>query len=156
MANFIDITDYDATIHREILDSLLRKDSASYDPQIIEICEDRAISEMRSYWCTFALGWFIASYKDVRNSFECNLHLPKFLSWMDSNAFSMYLVHQFVINVALFGCARLVGICNPVVILFVMVVTTFSLTFGCCLIYNAIVKLAIPILQKHVRIRRAT
>ena len=49
MANFIDITDYDATIHKEILDSLLRKDSASYDPQIIEICEDRAIAEMRSY-----------------------------------------------------------------------------------------------------------
>jgi phage gp36-like protein len=49
MANFINTTDYDATIHKEILDSLLRKDSASYDPQIIEICEDRAISEMRSY-----------------------------------------------------------------------------------------------------------
>ena len=49
MANFIDTTDYDATIHREILDSLLRKDSASYDPQIIEICEDRAVAEMRSY-----------------------------------------------------------------------------------------------------------
>ena len=49
MANIIDITDYDATIHKEILDSLLRKDSASYDPQIIEICEDRAIAEMRSY-----------------------------------------------------------------------------------------------------------
>lgn len=49
MANFIDITDYDATIHKEILDSLLRKDSASYDPQIIEICEDRAVAEMRSY-----------------------------------------------------------------------------------------------------------
>ena len=49
MANFINTTDYDATIHREILDSLLRKDSAAYDPQIIEICEDRAISEMRSY-----------------------------------------------------------------------------------------------------------
>lgn len=49
MANFIQTTDYDATIHREILDSLLRKDSATYDPQIIEICEDRAISEMRSY-----------------------------------------------------------------------------------------------------------
>ena len=48
MANFINTTDYDATIHREILDSLLRKDSAAYDPQIIEICEDRAISEMRS------------------------------------------------------------------------------------------------------------
>lgn len=49
MANFINTTDYDATIHKEILDSLLRKDSASYDPQIIEICEDRAILEMRSY-----------------------------------------------------------------------------------------------------------
>mgnify|MGYP004442006999 CR=1 FL=1 len=49
MANFISTTDYDATIHREILDSLLRKDAPTYDPQIIEICEDRAISEMRGY-----------------------------------------------------------------------------------------------------------
>lgn len=49
MTNFINIEDYDATIHREILDSLLRKESASYDPQIIEICEDRAVAEMRSY-----------------------------------------------------------------------------------------------------------
>jgi phage gp36-like protein len=49
MAQFIGIDDYDATIHREILDSLLRRDTAGYDPQIIEICEDRAVSEMRSY-----------------------------------------------------------------------------------------------------------
>ena len=49
MANFIQLTDYDATIHREILDQLLRTDSPNYDPQIVEICEDRAISEMRSY-----------------------------------------------------------------------------------------------------------
>ena len=49
MAAFITPEDYDATIHKEILDSLLRKDSASYDPQIIEICEDRAIGEMRSH-----------------------------------------------------------------------------------------------------------
>ncbi|NPD91689.1 phage protein Gp36 family protein [Xylanibacter muris] len=49
MANFINTEDYDATIHREILDSLLRKDSASYDPQIIEICEDRAVMDMRSF-----------------------------------------------------------------------------------------------------------
>ena len=49
MANFITTQDYDATIHREILDSLLRTDSPSFDPQIIEICEDRAIAEMRSY-----------------------------------------------------------------------------------------------------------
>ena len=49
MSNFIDITDYDASIHREILDSLLRQGTADYDPQIVEICEDRAVMEMRSY-----------------------------------------------------------------------------------------------------------
>lgn len=49
MDNFITTEDYDATIHREILDSLLRKETPTYDPQIVEICEDRAISEMRSY-----------------------------------------------------------------------------------------------------------
>ena len=49
MQNFIAITDYDASIHREIIDALLRQGTADYDPQIIEICEDRAVAEMRSY-----------------------------------------------------------------------------------------------------------
>ena len=49
MQNFISLEDYDASIHREILDSLLRQGASDYDPQIIEICEDRAISEMKSY-----------------------------------------------------------------------------------------------------------
>ena len=49
MGNFICIEDYDATIHREILDSLIRKESVMYDPQIVEVCEDRAVAEMRSY-----------------------------------------------------------------------------------------------------------
>ena len=49
MANFIQLEDYDATIHREILDSLTRNDSATQDRQIIEICEDRAIAEMKGY-----------------------------------------------------------------------------------------------------------
>lgn len=49
MNNFIQIDDYDASIHREILDALLRTDSVHYDPQIIEICEDRAVAEMRAY-----------------------------------------------------------------------------------------------------------
>lgn len=49
MDNFITINDYDASIHREILDALLRKESPGYDPQIIEICENRAIAEMRGY-----------------------------------------------------------------------------------------------------------
>ena len=49
MQNFISLEDYNASIHREILDSLLRQGTSDYDPQIIEICEDRAISEMKSY-----------------------------------------------------------------------------------------------------------
>lgn len=44
MSNFITLTDYDASIHREILDALVREDEA-----IIEIIEDRAITEMRGY-----------------------------------------------------------------------------------------------------------
>ena len=48
MQNFISLKDYDASIHREILDSLLRQGTSDYDPQIIEICEDRAISEMKA------------------------------------------------------------------------------------------------------------
>lgn len=50
MNNFIKIKDYDASIHRDILDSILRKDSAAQeDAAVIEICEDRAVSEIRSY-----------------------------------------------------------------------------------------------------------
>jgi len=44
MSAFIDIEDYDASIHREILDALTRSDES-----IVEICEDRAIAEMRGY-----------------------------------------------------------------------------------------------------------
>lgn len=44
MSAFIELTDYNASIHREILDSLTREDT-----DVIEICEDRAICEMRSY-----------------------------------------------------------------------------------------------------------
>lgn len=44
MSNFIELTDYKSSIHDEILDALTRNDD-----EILEICEDRAISEMRSY-----------------------------------------------------------------------------------------------------------
>jgi phage gp36-like protein len=44
MSNFIELTDYDASIHREILDALTREDNA-----IVEICEDRAVAGMRGY-----------------------------------------------------------------------------------------------------------
>ena len=49
MNNFITLDDYDASIHREILDALLRHDSDISDSAIVEICEDRAIEEMRCY-----------------------------------------------------------------------------------------------------------
>lgn len=52
MSNFITLEDYDASIHKEILDSLLRNDALN-DAAIIEVCEDRAISEMRSYLSKF-------------------------------------------------------------------------------------------------------
>lgn len=44
MAKFINPEDYDASIHQEILDALIRSDR-----QIVEICEDRAIAQMRGY-----------------------------------------------------------------------------------------------------------
>lgn len=42
--HFINKQDYDATIHKEILDALTREDES-----ILDICEERAISEMKSY-----------------------------------------------------------------------------------------------------------
>ena len=44
MSQFIELTDYDASIHREMLDALTREDEA-----LVEICEDRAVAEMRGY-----------------------------------------------------------------------------------------------------------
>lgn len=44
MSKFITLEDYDASIHSEILSRLTRDDDA-----IVEICEDRAIAQMRGY-----------------------------------------------------------------------------------------------------------
>ena len=44
MSQFVNIEDYDASVHREILDALVRDDES-----LVEICEDRAIAEMRCY-----------------------------------------------------------------------------------------------------------
>lgn len=46
MNNFINITDYDASIHREILDSLVRGDADGN--AVVEVCENRAIATIRS------------------------------------------------------------------------------------------------------------
>ena len=42
MAEFINPDDYDASIHREILDSIIRKDEA-----VLEICEAHAMTARR-------------------------------------------------------------------------------------------------------------
>lgn len=44
MGRFISKEDFDATVHRDILEALTRQDDA-----VVEICTDRAISEMRCY-----------------------------------------------------------------------------------------------------------
>lgn len=44
MSQFIEPEDYDASMHKEILEAVTRGDEA-----VIEICEDRAIAEMRGY-----------------------------------------------------------------------------------------------------------
>ena len=44
MSQFIELNDYDASIHKEILDALVREDDT-----LVEICEDRALAEMRCY-----------------------------------------------------------------------------------------------------------
>lgn len=46
MNNFITVDDYDATIHREILDSLLREEAGN--SATVEVCENRAIATVRS------------------------------------------------------------------------------------------------------------
>ncbi len=48
MNTFIQLSDYDSTIHRDILDSLLRGD-AQDGQTIIEDCQLTAIAEMKSY-----------------------------------------------------------------------------------------------------------
>lgn len=48
MSTFINLSDYDSTIHKDILDSLLRGD-ASENSTIIDDCQMQAIAEMKSY-----------------------------------------------------------------------------------------------------------
>ena len=55
MENFIALSDYDASIHKEILGALVRRETEAavpnpaYDPELAEVCEDRADAEMVGY-----------------------------------------------------------------------------------------------------------
>lgn len=48
MSAFIQLADYDSTVHRDILDSLLRGEAEDGN-RIIEDCEMQAIAQMKSY-----------------------------------------------------------------------------------------------------------
>jgi phage gp36-like protein len=44
MSRFLTEKDYDASVHREIIDTVTREDAA-----LVKICEDRAIKDLRNY-----------------------------------------------------------------------------------------------------------
>ena len=71
MSKFIELTDYDASIHREILDALTREDNA-----VVEICEDRAVEEMRCYLSKRSPSQIVFSKK------EPFLRKPRVTSYM--------------------------------------------------------------------------
>ena len=63
MSDFITVKDYDATLHKEILDALVRDDES-----LIEVCEDRAIAQMRSYMShTYDCDMIFAARGEDRN-----------------------------------------------------------------------------------------
>lgn len=87
MNNFIEIRDYDATIHREILDSLLKGDAQS-DPVLIEICEDRAIAEMKSY-----LGRFYDT-ETIFSQRGSNRHPLILMMCLDITVYHIFCLHN--------------------------------------------------------------
>lgn len=63
MSNFIYPEDYDASIHREMLGSLTRDDTA-----VVKICEGRAIAEMRGYLSAlYDVDAIFSAQGDARN-----------------------------------------------------------------------------------------
>ena len=64
MSNFIEIVDYEASIHAEILNAIIRNDET-----IVDIVEDQAIAEMRGYLAgRFDCDAIFAKTKTDRNS----------------------------------------------------------------------------------------
>lgn len=76
MSQFVNIEDYDASVHREILDALVRDDQS-----LVEICEDRAIAEMRCY---------------LSKRYDCDAIFSA--SWEDRNQ----LILMMVIDIAVY------------------------------------------------------
>ena len=83
MSKFITPEDYDASFHREFLDALTRNDDT-----LVEICEDRAVSEMR--------GYLSARYDtDTLFSAEGSARHPLVLMMaLDITVFHLFCIHN--------------------------------------------------------------
>jgi phage gp36-like protein len=83
MSNFINISDYDARIHREILDALVRNDET-----VIEIIEDQSIALMRSYLNTrYDCNAIFSAVGDQRNGLILMLAL-------DITVYNIFCIHN--------------------------------------------------------------
>ena len=83
MSAFINLPDYDARIHREILDALVRQDEA-----IIEILEDQSIALMRSYLNSrYDCDKIFSATGDERNNLILMLAL-------DITVYNVFCVHN--------------------------------------------------------------
>ncbi|MDR0612394.1 MAG: DUF1320 domain-containing protein [Dysgonamonadaceae bacterium] len=83
MSQFIKLTDYDASIHREILDALTREDEA-----IVEICEDRAVATMRGYLSRrYDVDAIFAATGDERNQLVLMMAL-------DITVYHVFCIHN--------------------------------------------------------------
>lgn len=83
MSEFLQTTDYNASIHLEILDSLIRSDES-----LIEICEDRAILEMTSELYTrYDCDKLFAARGDERNQLVMMMA-------MDIAIYHMFSIHN--------------------------------------------------------------
>lgn len=61
MTQYIEPNDYDASVHREIIDAITREDNS-----ILDICEDRAIEERNHIWRD-VMTWTGSSPPEAKN-----------------------------------------------------------------------------------------
>ena len=83
MSNFIKTEDYDASIHREILEALIRDDEP-----LIEMVENRAIGEMKGYLSRrYDVEAIFTATGDNRNDFILMLAL-------DITIYHLFTIHN--------------------------------------------------------------
>ena len=58
----------------------------------------RTIVELSYWFPIFFVGYFAASYNEVRIDFDCESRLPGLVMLLNRHSFSIYILHQFMIN----------------------------------------------------------